>query len=86
MALFGLIITSLIGNTVALSRLLYAVAKDEINPTAFSDLNKKGIPGKAIALVAGISMLVPFLGRTAIGWIVDVTTIGAVIIYAFVSL
>ena len=85
-ALLGLIVTSLIGNTVALSRLLYAVAKDEIIPTAFSDLNKKGIPGKAIALVAGISMLVPFLGRTAIGWIVDVTTIGAVIIYAFVSL
>ena len=36
-------------------------------------------------LTAGISALVPFAGRTAIGWIVDVTTIGATMVYGLVS-
>lgn len=33
----------------------------------------------------GISVLIPFLGRTAIGWIVDVTTLGATLVYGYVS-
>ena len=32
-----------------------------------------------------VSALIPFLGRTAIGWIVDVTTLGATIIYGLIS-
>ena len=86
LALLALIVTSLIGNTLALSRLLYAAARDEIIPERFSALNRRDIPAKAILLVTVLSMAVPFLGRTAIGWIVDVTTIGAVIVYVFVSL
>ncbi len=33
----------------------------------------------------GVSLAVAFAGGTAIGWIVDVTTIGATMVYAFVS-
>ncbi|MBQ9358961.1 MAG: hypothetical protein IJT95_05405, partial [Abditibacteriota bacterium] len=33
----------------------------------------------------GLSLLIPFVGRTAIGWIVDVTTVGATLVYGFVS-
>ncbi len=84
-SLLALIVTSLIGNITALSRLLYAIAKDDILPRSFAGLNKHLVPSKAICLIAGISMIIPFLGRTAIGWIVDVTTIGATIIYGFVS-
>ena len=81
----ALILTSLIGNTVALSRLLFAMAKDDVIPRRFAGLNDKGIPAKAIWLIAALSALVPFIGRAAIGWIVDVTTIGATIIFGFVS-
>ena len=84
-ALLGLIITSLIGNLLALSRLFYALGKDRILPERFSALGKHDIPVNAILLVAGISFFIPFFGRTAIGWIVDVTTIGATIIYAMVA-
>lgn len=84
-ALLSLIVTSLIGNTLALSRLLRVMAEDKIIPHRFSRINKYGIPGNAVFLVAGISVFIPFFGRTAIGWIVDVTTIGATIIYGFVS-
>ncbi len=85
LSLLALIITSLIGNSVALSRLFYSMAKDEILPERFARLNTQQVPANAFRLVTGISILVPFLGRTAIGWIVDVTTIGATLIYGFVS-
>ena len=83
--LLALIITSLIGTLLAVSRLCYAAAKDDILPERFSELNKKNIPHKALILIAAISVMIPFFGRTAIGWIVDVTTIGSTIIYGFVS-
>ena len=85
LSLFALIVTSLIGNITVLSRLIYALARDRIFPRQFSVLNRFHVPGRAVLLVASISALIPFLGRTAIGWIVDVTTLGATLIYGFVS-
>ena len=85
LTMLALIGTSLIGNMIALSRLFYAMAKDEVIPARFSSLNAGGIPDKAVWLIAAASLPIPFLGRAAIGWIVDVTTIGATIIFGFVS-
>ena len=42
-------------------------------------------PGHAILVTVLVSCVIPFLGRTAIGWIVDVTTLGAAIIYGLLS-
>ncbi len=83
--LLSLVITSLIGNTLALSRLIYALAKDQVLPPRFLKLNKAKNPVNAIALIIIISLFIPFFGRTAVGWIVDVTTLGATMIYGFVS-
>ena len=85
LALLSLIVTSLIGNISALSRLFYALGRDRVLPEYFGRLNKRNIPANAIALIAGVSAIFPFVGRTAIGWIVDVTTIGATLIYGLVS-
>ena len=60
-------------------------AKDEILPEKFSKLNNKNIPARAMLLISAISFVIPYLGRTAIGWIVDVTTVGATLIYGFIS-
>ena len=84
-ALLCLIATSLIGNITALSRLFYALGRDRILPEKYGRLNEKGVPADAIRLIAIISVFIPFIGRTAIGWIVDVTTLGATLIYGFVS-
>ena len=84
-ALLCMVLTSLIANLRALSRLFYATAKDGILPERFSKLNKKHIPGNAMLLVAIVSIPIIFIGRTAIGWIVDITTIGATIMFGFVS-
>ena len=85
LALFGVILTSLIGNMLALSRLLFAAGREGEAPRALAKLNRRGIPGVAVIAVVVISFFIPFLGRTAIGWIVDVTTLGATLIYGLIS-
>mgnify|MGYP002626698008 CR=1 FL=1 len=79
------IITGLIGNTVAASRLMYSMAREGILPKWFGGLNKDGIPQNAISFLVAISLIVPFFGRTAIGWIIDVNTVGAIIAYTYTS-
>ena len=83
--LAALVLSSLIGMLRAVSRLCYAVAQDGILPKRFGQLSDKQIPVNAILLVLIVSLPIPFLGRTAIGWIVDTTTVGATIIYGAVS-
>ena len=85
-SLLSLVLTSLIGMLRALSRLCYAAAQDGILPERYGRLDNKEIPVNAIILVLLVSLPIPFLGRTAIGWIVDATTFGATIIYGFVSI
>ena len=89
-ALLGLaalagILTGLIGNFIASSRLLYALAKDSMLPGWFGRLDKHSVPKNAVLFLLAISVLLPFLGRTAVAWIVDVTTVGATIAYAYTS-
>ena len=85
-SLLSLVLTSLISMLRTVSRLCYAVAQDGILPKRFSELNTKQVPVKAILLVLLVSLPIPFLGRTATSWIVDITTIGATIIYGFASI
>ncbi len=84
-AVIGGIITGIIGNMIAATRVLYAIAKDDILPKWFSKTNKDGNPVNAILFVTAISSIIPFFGRTAISWIVDVTTVGGTIIYCYTS-
>ena len=81
----GGIITGIIGNTIAASRVLYAMSKDKIIPDWFSHLNRDRNPSNAILFIMIASAVIPFFGRTAISWIVDVTTIGAIIVYCYTS-
>ena len=79
------IFTGLIGNYVALSRLLQALAKDGMASGWMAALDKNDAPRRAILVIMGVSIVLPFFGRAAISWIVDVTTVGATIAYAFAS-
>ena len=84
-AAFSGIMTGLIGNTIAASRLMYSMANNGMLPDWFGKLNKEKAPQNAITFLMLISLFIPFLGRTAIGWIVDVNTVGATIAYAYTS-
>ncbi|MBQ7565879.1 MAG: APC family permease, partial [Oscillospiraceae bacterium] len=79
------IITGLVGNATAASRLIYAMARDDMLPQPLAKLNRHGAPKNAILLLLLVSLPIPFLGRSAIGWIVDVNTIGATIAYGYTS-
>ncbi|MBQ1365895.1 MAG: APC family permease, partial [Clostridia bacterium] len=79
------IFTGLIGNYIALSRLLTSLAEDQLLPGKIGELDKNRVPRRAILCILLVSVFLPFFGRTAISWIVDVTTVGATIAYAFAS-
>ncbi|MBQ4416202.1 MAG: amino acid permease, partial [Butyrivibrio sp.] len=83
--LLGGIVTGLVGNYIAASRLIYALGREGIMPPCFGKTGRMHTPKCAILLLMVISTAIPFIGRTAIGWIVDVTTIGATITYGYVS-
>jgi len=79
------IFTGILGNYIAASRLLYSMAEDRMLPCWFGKLNEKGVPRNGVLFILLFSLFIPFLGRTAVTWIVDVTTIGATIVYGYVS-
>lgn len=79
------IVTGLIGNFIAASRLMYSMADNGMLPAWFGELNRDATPRNSLLFLMAISAGIPFLGRTAIGWIVDVNTVGATIAYAYTS-
>ncbi|MBO4431939.1 MAG: amino acid permease, partial [Clostridia bacterium] len=83
-AAFG-IMTGVIGNYIALSRLVYKMSEDRMIPQWLGGLNRRGVPRNAILCTLLISFVIPFFGRSAISWIVDATTVGATIAYLFTS-
>lgn len=64
---------------------MYCMSQDGVLPQWFGRLDKKGNPYNSVMFLIIISLFVPFVGRAAIGWIVDVNTIGALIAYAYTS-
>lgn len=84
-ATLAAVFTGLLGMLTAASRLINAMARDELLPAWLGKLTRGKSPAAAVWLLVAVSCLVPFAGRTAIGWIVDVTTIGASVAYGYVS-
>ncbi len=79
------IFTGLIGNYIALSRLLKSISDDGMLPGWVGECDENCVPRRAIFSILAVSVVLPFFGRTAISWIVDVTTVGATIAYAYAS-
>jgi signal transduction histidine kinase/CheY-like chemotaxis protein len=86
--MFAGIFTGIVAATVAMSRLLYALSEDGIFPACgawLGRLDKNGQPRNAILAVVGVSLAIPFFGRTVIGWPVEVSSIGAAVAYCVTS-
>lgn len=77
------ICTSLFGMYRAAACLMSSMAEGEIMPSFMAKKNKNHEPYIAIITVMFVSAIIPFIGRTAIGWIVDITTISANIVYVY---
>ncbi|MBQ3302537.1 MAG: amino acid permease, partial [Eggerthellaceae bacterium] len=77
--------TSLLGLYRALGRLVCNMADDGMFPKKFASRDANGNPRTSILFIMVVSVAVTFVGRAAIGWIVDVTTVCASIAYGYVS-
>lgn len=86
-AVLGAILSGIVGFYMATSRLLYSMAKEGVLPAWFGKLDERyKTPANAIKFVLVIALIAPFFGRTALGWIVDMSSIGAAIGYGYTSL
>lgn len=87
LAVLGAILSGIVGFYMATSRLLYSMSKEKVLPTWFGKLDENyKTPANAIKFVLLIALIAPFFGRTALGWIVDMSSIGAAIGYGYTSL
>ena len=81
------ILSGLLGFYMATSRLLFAMSRDKVIPEVFGKLHDKyKTPRNAILFILAVSMIAPFMGRTALGWIVDMSSLGAAVGYGYTSL
>ena len=83
--LVGAIFTNLVGNTVAASRLVAAMADDGALPSFLGGKNADGAPRNAVLVLAALATLVVPLGRAVIGVVVDISILGAAVAYAYTS-
>ena len=80
------VLSGIIGFYMATSRLLYSMAKENVIPEWFGRLHSRyKTPANAIVFVMVVSLVAPFFGRTALGWIVDMSSLGAAIGYGYTS-
>ncbi len=86
LAAFSALTTSVLGFHRAASWVLMTMAKSKLLPERFARLSKDGIPVNAGLLIMVLSIPIPFLGRTAIGWNADVSTLSVSIVYAYISI
>ncbi|MBQ3626023.1 MAG: amino acid permease [Synergistaceae bacterium] len=80
------IITGLLGFYIITSKFLCSLADEGVLPEFFSKKNKHDAPINAIIFLTIISMLSTLLGRSVLGWVVDMASLGAAIAYGYTSL
>ncbi|MDK6863549.1 APC family permease [Nosocomiicoccus ampullae] len=83
---FG-VFTGLNGFYLSSSRLIFALGRAKFIPEAFSKLHRKtNTPLNAIIFVMVVCLAAPWLGRTALSWIVDMSSVGVSIAFLATSL
>lgn len=81
------VLSGIMGFYLASSRLMYSMSRNGYLPTLFGMIDPRyGTPRNAILFCILISLTGPILGREALGWFVDMSSIGASIGYFFTCL
>lgn len=80
------VLSGIMGFYMATSRLFLSMGRENVLPSWFAGINVKyHTPSNAIIFIMLISMIAPFLGRTVLGWIVDMSSLGAAIGFGYTS-
>ena len=84
LAVFCALSTGVLGFFQAAAGLMKTMAEEELLPASFAE-ETDGIPRRACFAILLLSLPIPFLGRTSIGWLVDDSTLAVAVVYAQVS-
>ena len=84
-AAFSALSTGVLGFHRTTAKVLAIMSEAELMPKALAKKNKSGVLVNANLSILAISIPVFFLGRTIIGWNVDVSSFAAAIVYAYIS-
>lgn len=86
-ALISAICAGILGFYMASNRLLYSMAKEGVLPSRFAYLHKDyGTPVYSILFVMFLSLIIPWLGREVLLWVVDMSSIGVAIGFGYTCL
>ena len=85
-AMFCAVVSGMNAFYISTSRLMYAMAKEGSLPKWFERLSPKyGTPTNAILFIMVMSLFAPWFGREILLWIVDMTSVGAAIVFAYTT-
>ena len=85
-AVCAAILSGITGFYMASSRLLYSMSRHEVIPSWFSRVHEKyRTPANAVLFIMLLSFIAPFFGRNVLGWLVDMSSLGAAIGYGYTS-
>ncbi len=87
LAMFCAVVSGINAFMISTSRLMQAMAKQEVLPVGFAKLDKKHkTPVNSILFITGISLAAPWFGRQVLSWIVDMTAVGGGIAFCFTTI
>lgn len=85
-AMFCAVVSGMNAFYISTSRLMYAMAKEGSLPQWFGKLSPRhGTPRNAILFTMAASLFAPWFGREILLWIVDMTSVGAAIVFAYTT-
>ena len=85
-AMFCAVVSGMNAFYISTSRLMYAMAKEGSLPKWFGKLSPRhGTPRNAIVFTMLMSLFAPWFGREILLWIVDMTSVGAAIVFAYTT-
>ena len=85
-AMFCAVVSGMNAFYISTSRLMYAMADEGSLPAFFKQMSPKhGTPRNAILFTMVASLFAPWFGREILLWIVDMTSVGAAIVFAYTT-
>ncbi|WP_257906141.1 APC family permease [Campylobacter lari] len=86
LGVFCAILSGINGFFMATCKLIYSLSENNIIPKQFMWKNQYNSPVLACFFVAGISAILPFFGREYLLYVVDMSSIGIIISFIYISL
>ncbi|WP_395002074.1 APC family permease [uncultured Helicobacter sp.] len=82
---FGAIASGINGFFITTTKVLYAMSLHRIFPATMCAKNRFGIPHKIVCFVGLVSCVLPFFGRQGLLYVVDMSSVGIVVAFLYVS-